>query len=146
MVRIMFTSQVRNQSSSIKCSLINVSSSTVPKNCQVASTQITIKPVHIIPPSRNEVSKLNMIYKVNENHLVLMEDGSKNMKNKTFSSLAVHSKAILNQINDTRQKLEHAHYQSKFKISGYIPYMIFSTINVGNITSAVKRSIGSTTG
>ena len=102
--------------------------------------------MHIIPPSRNEVSKLNMIYKVNENHLVLMEDGSKNMKNKTFSSLAVHSKAILNQINDTRQKLEHAHYQSKFKISGYIPYMIFSTINVGNITSAVKRSIGSTTG
>ena len=87
-----------------------------------------------------------MIYKVNENHLVLMEDGSKNTKNKTFSSLAIHSKAILNQINDTRQKLEHAHYQSKFKISGYIPYMIFSTINVGNITSAVKRSIGSTTG
>ena len=62
-----------------------------------------------------------MIYKVNENHLVLMEDGSKNTKNKTYTSLAVPSKAILNKINNTRQKLEHAHYQSKFKISGDIP-------------------------
>ena len=91
----------------------------VPKHCQVTSKLFTIKPVHTHPHSYDEVTSLNIIYKIEGDHLLLESDtDSESEGNRILTKLKVPSKMILNQINKTRQRLSLANTQSTFKLSG----------------------------
>ena len=111
----------------------------VPKHCQVTSKLFTIKPVHTHPHSYDEVTSLNIIYKIEGDHLLLEsvesdKDSEKTEGNRILTKLKVPSKMILNQINKTRQRLSLANTQSTFKLSGKIttklPSCLASSFNV----------------
>ena len=94
----------------------------VPKHCQVTSKLFTIKPVHTIHPHNyEEITSLNIIYKIEEDHL-LLESVDINNKGKQeqrmLTKLHVSSKIILNQINKTRHQLSQVNTQSTFRLSG----------------------------
>ena len=96
----------------------------VPKHCQVTSKLFTIKPVHTHARSSEEVTKLNIIYKIEENYLLLENvDKNKNDEMKqgqrALKKLDVSSKTILNHINKTRQKLSLIKKQSNFRLAGW---------------------------
>ena len=97
----------------------------VPKHCQVTSKLFTIKPVHTHPHSYDEVTRLNIIYKIEEDHLLLESvdsdtDSGKTEGHRILTKLKVPSKMILNQINKTRQRLSLVNTQSTFRLSGKI--------------------------
>ena len=94
----------------------------VPKHCQVTSKLFTIKPVHTIHPHNyEEITSLNIIYKIEEDHL-LLESVDINNKGKQeqrmLTKLHVPSKIILNQINKTRHQLSQVNTRSTFRLSG----------------------------
>ena len=94
----------------------------VPKHCQVTSKLFTIKPAHTHPHNYEEITSLNVIYKIEEDHLLLenvdKNKNSGNQEHKIITKLKVPSKMILNQINKTRHQLSLLNTQSTFKLSG----------------------------
>ena len=95
----------------------------VPKHCQVTSKLFTIKPVHTHPHNYEEITSLNVIYKIEEDHLLLENvdkntNSKKNQGDKILTKLEVPSKMILKQINKTKHQLSLLNTQSTFKLSG----------------------------
>ena len=95
----------------------------VPKHCQVTSKLFTIKPVHTHPHNYEEITNLNVIYKIEEDHLLLENvdkntNSEKNQEHRILTKLEVPSKMILKQINKTRHQLSLLNTQSTFKLSG----------------------------
>lgn len=93
----------------------------VPKHCQVTSKLFTIKPVHTHPHNYEEITSLNIIYKIEEDHLLLESvdaNSERKQEKRMLTKLHVPSKMILNQINKTRQQLSQVNAQSTFRLSG----------------------------
>ena len=94
----------------------------VPKHCQVTSKLFTIKPVHTTHPHNyEEITSLNIIYKIEEDHLLLESvdiHSEGKQEQRMLTKLNVPSTIILNQINKTRHKLSQVNTQTTFKLSG----------------------------
>ena len=89
----------------------------VPTHCQLVTKQFIIKPVNVLPSATTDVTQLNKIFKVEDDHVVLQNDDHLDDKPKRLS-LKVSSNAILAEINKTKAKLDSSNSIHDFHIEG----------------------------
>ena len=74
-----------------------------------------IKPVNVVPSATTDVTKLNQIFKVEDDHVVLQNDEHPEHKH---LNLKVSSNAILAEINRTKAQLDSSKLNQNFQIEG----------------------------
>ena len=89
----------------------------VPTHCQLVTKQFIIKPVNVLPSATTDVTQLNKIFKVEDDHVVLQNDDHLDDKPKRLS-LKVSSNAILAEINKTKAQLDSSNSIHDFQIEG----------------------------
>ena len=100
-------------------------SALVPRSCQVVSDRFTIKAVHTASKSlSNDVTKLYKIYKIQEDHLITVQQNKSILNdmgesNGSLHKLKIESKSIIKELMRSNKKLElSTQKQSNFHISG----------------------------
>ena len=100
-------------------------SALVPRSCQVVSDHFTIKAVHTASKSlSNDVTKLYKIYKIQEDHLITVQQNKSifndmGESNGSLHKLKIESKSIIKELMRSNKKLElSTQKQSNFHISG----------------------------
>ena len=74
-----------------------------------------IKPVNVVPSATTDVTRLNQIFKVEDDHVVLQNDEHPEHKR---LNLKVSSNAILAEINRTKAQLDSSKLNQNFQIEG----------------------------
>jgi len=105
----------------------------VPTHCQLVTKQFIIKPVNVFPSATTDVTQLNKIFKVEEDHVVLQNDDHLDDKPKHLS-LKVSSNAILAEINKTKAQLDSSNSIHDFQIEDHFGPLSITGTTLGSVS------------
>jgi len=113
----------------------------VPRSCQVISDHFTIKAVHTASKSlSNDVTKLYKIYKIQEDHLITVQQNKSifndmGESNGSLHKLKIESKSIIKELMRSNKKLElSTQKQSNFHISDHFEPLSITGSALGTLS------------